>query len=177
LRHYGQSPARGGASGSPITFEAAAGNNVWAELFLLTGAQAYPGDYSPYVVFGTNSTAYLLDGSGHVLDTPMRDFVNGGTTGAPALTLGVLLTDRGLAGADMIGYLTNGGVVGGIHYNLVLPDSGQTLSGGYVGVETQQVPDTAGGIAIPILGLGSTLLLARYARTSRHLLLSGRFSR
>ena len=150
---------------------------MWAELFLLTGAQAYPGDYSPYVVFGTNSTAYLLDDSGQLLDTPMRDFVNGGTTGAPALTLGVLLTDRGLAGADMIGYLTNGGVVGGIHYNLVLPDSGQTLSGGYVGVETQQVPDTAGGIAIPILGLGSTLLLARYARTSRHLLLSGRFSR
>jgi hypothetical protein len=149
---------------SPITFGPAAGNNVWSELFLLTGPQAYPGDYSPYVVFGSGSTAYLLDGRGSVLDTPMRDFVNGGTMAAPELTLGVLLTARGWAGADAIAYLSNGGVVSGVHYDLVLPATGQTLSGGYVGVNAQQVPDTAGGIAVPLIGLGSVILLAGYAR-------------
>lgn len=144
---------------SPITFEAAAGNNVWAELFLLTGPQAYPGDYSPYVVFGTGSTAYLLDASGNIVDTPMRDFVYGGTTAAPALTLGVLLTDRGWAGADMIAYLSNGGIVGGVHYDLVLPATGQTLVGGYAGVQAEAVPDTGAGIAIPAMGLRAVLLL------------------
>jgi hypothetical protein len=127
------------------------GGPLWSELFLQTGPhnESNPnGDYpyTQYVVFGDGSRAYAIDPNNNVLNTPMTDF-RGGTTTAPASTLGVLLTDRGWAGANSIAYPFGGAGVVGIHYDLVLPNTGQTLALGRIATKVDGAPQDTGGEA------------------------------
>jgi len=112
---------------------------VWADLVLQTRPHGPDGDYpyDQYVVFGPGTTAYLLGPSGEKLDVPMSDW-NGGLTASPGPTLPVLSTPRGLAGADMLGYPAWGQGVAGVHYDVVLPNTGETIYLGRIalGLET-----------------------------------------
>lgn len=127
----------------PITFvfengpiEIPGEGSVLAELLLQTGPHGASGDdypYNQYVVFESGSVAYLLDENGAPLAAPLSDWV-GGRVAGPGPTSGMLSTTRGWAGADMLAYPSRGMKVGGIHYDLVLPDTGETLYSGRIGV-------------------------------------------
>jgi len=109
---------------------------VWAELMLQTRPHNPAGDYpyDQYVVFGSGTTAHLLDAAGQRLDVPMSAW-NGEVTGSPARTLGVLSTPVGLAGGDMLAYPVYGEWIGGIHYDIVLPNTGETIYVGRIGLK------------------------------------------
>src|SRR5688572_21272078 len=114
---------------------------VWAELQLQTGPKSPPnpnGDfpYSQYVVFGEGTTASLLDHNGQLLHVPMADWL-GGLTTAPAATLPVLHTDHGRAGADMVALPVDDVTVGGVRYNIVLPNTGQTIYSGRISLNSE----------------------------------------
>ena len=113
---------------------------VWAQLLLQTGphgtnaAGDYP--YSQYVVFRNGTSAYLLDENRGRLGTAMTDW-NGGLIAAPAPTFAFLSTDHGSAGADMLAYPSYGERVGGIHYDIVLPNTGETIYVGRIGLKLE----------------------------------------
>ena len=111
---------------------------VWAELMLQTRPHGPDGDYpyDQYVVFGPGTTAYLLGSSGQRLDVPMSDW-NGALTMSPAPTLAVLSTPRGLAGGDLLAYPSYGEEIGGIHYDIVLPNTGETLFLGRIALKLE----------------------------------------
>jgi hypothetical protein len=116
---------------------------IWAEVVLQTGPHNPPnpnGDfpYSQYVVFSEGTTAYLLDENGRQLDVPMADWTGGFTT-APALTLPIIYTDHGLAGADIVAFPLWGTKVGGVHYDIVLPNTGERIYLGRVGLRAEPV--------------------------------------
>jgi hypothetical protein len=121
--------------------------SIWAELVLQKGPHKAGGDYpyDQYVVFQPGTTAHVLNASGEKLDVPMSDW-KGGKTASPASTTAVLLTPAGLAGADMLAYPPQGTWVRGIHYDVVLPNSGETLYVGRIGLRLdtryhQTLPD------------------------------------
>jgi hypothetical protein len=114
---------------------------VWAEILLQTGPRNAPnlnGDYpySQYVVFGAGTSAYLLNENGEPLDVPMDDW-NGGVTRAPAATSAVLWTDHGLAGGDMLAFPSVYERIGGIHFDLVLPSTGEKIFVGRLGLRLE----------------------------------------
>jgi hypothetical protein len=118
----------------PVTVNGA----VWSELFLQTGplsTDSENGDppYTQYVVFGGGTRAYLIDEDGDLIEAEMADW-QGGRTSSPAPTAGVLETDRGLAGADLLAYTAGDRRVAGIRFDLVLPNTGETLEDGRIGV-------------------------------------------
>ena len=121
---------------------------VWAELLLQTQPHGSDGDYpyDQYVVFGPGTTAHLIGASGQRLDVSMSDW-NGSLTASPGPTLGVLSTARGLAGGDMLAYPGYREGVSGIHYDIVLPNTGEVIYVGRIGLqmETQyrRIPITA----------------------------------
>ena len=111
---------------------------VWAELVLQTRPHGPDGDYpyDQYIVFEPGTTAHLLGSFGEKLDVPMSDW-NGALTGSPGLTLPVLATPRGLAGGDMLAYPSPGQEVVGIHYDVVLPNTGETIYLGRIGLRLE----------------------------------------
>jgi len=111
---------------------------VWAQVILQSGPHSpsnpngdYP--YSQYVVFGNGTRAYVLNENRRLLQASMSDW-NGGLTEGSAPTLASLETDHGFAGADMLAYPSYGERVGGIHYDIVLPNTGETLYRGRIGL-------------------------------------------
>jgi hypothetical protein len=144
----------------PIHFIGPSTSSILSELTLYTGPHNLPnpnGDfpYSQYVVFAPGTVAYVLSEDGTLLQTPMADFL-GGVTTAPAPTLPVLVTDHGVAGADMIAYLSQGAVVAGIHFDLVLPNTGQALYAGQLGVIVNNAaePSSWALLALGVVALG-----------------------
>ena len=114
---------------------------VWAEVVLQTGPHNPPnpnGDfpYSQYVVFAEGTTAYLVDENRTRLDVPMADWQGGWTT-APALTLPVIYTDHGVAGADIVAFPSIGTRVGGVHYDIVLPNTGEKIYLGRISLKVE----------------------------------------
>ena len=147
----------------PVVFIGPSLSSIWSELILYTGPHHLPnGDfpYSQYVVFGSGTVAYLLGEGGNFLQTLMADF-HGGLIPAPAPTLPVLGTDHGVAGGDMIAYLAQG-VVGGIHFDLVLPNTGQALFGGEVGVIVNRVPEPS--LVVLLIGVVAFIALTVHDR-------------
>jgi len=136
---------------NPIALEA---GSLWAELFLQTASSnSTIGDfpYSEYVVFGNSSTVTLIDETGNALNVSMSDGQDG-ITGSPAATLGSVWTDRGWAGAGFVAFPSADQRIAGIHFELTLPDTGQQIVIGRIGVgvdgetsaQTSQVaPDEA----------------------------------
>jgi hypothetical protein len=121
-------------------------SQVWAELFLQTGPHSpsnpngdYP--YSQYVVFESGTTAHLLNAYGERMDTLMSDW-NGGATVAPAPTYPVVSTDRGVAGADMLAYPYVDDRIGGVHYDIVLPNTGETIYSGRISLRLDSLYPT-----------------------------------
>jgi hypothetical protein len=114
---------------------------VWAEILLQTAPRNTPnlhGDYpySQYVVFGAGTSAYLLNENGEPLYVPMDDW-RGGVTRGPAATLPVLWTDHGLAGGDMLAFPSLYEKIGGIHFDLVLPNTGERIFLGRLGLRLE----------------------------------------
>ncbi|HET9943747.1 MAG TPA: hypothetical protein VFR05_10415, partial [Terriglobia bacterium] len=62
---------------------------------------------------------------------------NGGMTGGSAPTFASLGTDHGVAGADLLAYPAYGERVGGVHYEIVLPNTGQTIYAGRIGLKLE----------------------------------------
>jgi hypothetical protein len=105
------------------------GEPVSSELFFQTGAHKSSGGdypYTDYVVFSEGTSAYLIDEYGAPL----------GATAAA----GVLSTDHGWAGASMNAYPEPDQVISGIHFDLVLPNSGESLFLGRIGIKTEGIP-------------------------------------
>jgi len=122
--------------------------------------------YSQYVVFGSGTVAYLLDETGNLLQTPMADFIHGGVTTAPAPTAPTILTDHGMAGAAMFAFLLDDNVIGGVNFDFVLPNTGQALVFGQIGVQGSfSFPTGEAPLALLLaLGLGATVVLHRTLR-------------
>lgn len=141
-------------AGDGVALKGPSPSSIWAEIFLLT-APPDPSSapaYSQYVVFGAASSASLLDAAGQ---TPMTTFI------------GVLLTDHGWAGMDAwdsaIPYQNS--PVTGIAFDLVLPDTGETLYGGYAGIQGTSVPEPSTAV---FLAFGATaVVIAHRARSMR----------
>jgi hypothetical protein len=100
---------------------------VSAELFLQTGPHSlsskgdYP--YAQYVVFESGSKGMLIDENGYTV---------GGTI---SIADGVLLTDRGWAGANMTAYSSAGTRIAGVHFELALPNTGEMVFVGRIGLQ------------------------------------------
>jgi hypothetical protein len=94
-------------------------------------------------LFGEGSRAYLLDHKGEFLSTEMSDGV-GGTTNAPGPTTGVVFTDRGWAGVDARANITSVEKVGGIRFDLVLPNTGERLVVGRIGFAIEGLSEDRG---------------------------------
>lgn len=111
---------------------------VWAELVLQTGPHSPDGDYpyDHYMVFQPGTTAHLLGSLGQKLEVPMSDW-NGEITESPAPTFGVLTTPRGLAGGDLLAYPSFREWIGGFHYDIVLPNTGETIYLGRIGLKIE----------------------------------------
>ena len=112
-------------------------SSLSTELFLQTGPNNSSGDYpySQYVVFESGSQGYFVDENGNALLVPMADG-RGGVTDSPAATMGVVATDRGWAGAGIIAYPRSERVAA-IHFDLVLPNTGERLVVGRIAVRVQ----------------------------------------
>ncbi|HET9219990.1 MAG TPA: hypothetical protein VFR18_23630 [Terriglobia bacterium] len=139
---------------------------VWAEIVLQTAPHNPPnpnGDfpYSQYVVFGEGTTAYLLDENGTRLDVPMADW-QGGLTTAPALTLPVIHTDHGLAGADMVAFPPHGMKVGGVHYDIVLPNTGESIYVGRISLKADLANPSQAPPAEPSNIISSNIISSEY---------------
>lgn len=109
---------------------------VLSELILQSGPHSGENDYpyNQYVVVASGTSAYLIDESGSPLDVPMADGRGGIITGR-APTVGVISTPRGWAGADMVAYTSQGQSVGGVHFDIVLPNTGETLHSGRIAMK------------------------------------------
>jgi len=123
-------------SGGPLAAPLSSQSAITADLLVSTGDSITPPLYPEAAVFGPGTVAFALDAAGQLLQVPMTDFTTpDGVTAAPAATAGTITTAHGEAGAFMRALLPPGSVVRGVHFDLVLPNTGQIVVGGRIAVE------------------------------------------